>query len=171
MQELLVERPVDLLAQPAHQHVNDVGLRIEAVFPHVRQNHRLRHDAAGVANQVFEQRELPRPQVQRFPSAGDAPRQQIQHQVLNRQRRRFRRAGRATNQRLDPGQQFGECERFGEVVVAASLKAADAVVHASSSAENQDRRRDTAAPQLLDDRQSITLGEHHVHDGDVVGLA
>src|SRR5439155_1468100 len=42
VQQLFLERPIDLLAQPAHQHVDDVGLRVEVVLPHVRQDHRLR---------------------------------------------------------------------------------------------------------------------------------
>src|SRR5207248_8107560 len=58
MDKLLFERPIDLLAQSAHQDIDDVRLRVEAVFPHVRQNHRLRHDLAGVAHQVLEQGEL-----------------------------------------------------------------------------------------------------------------
>src|SRR6476620_4018773 len=63
VQQLLVERPIDLLAQPADQDVHDVGLRIEVVLPDMRQNHRLRDDAPDVAHQVFEQRELARPQI------------------------------------------------------------------------------------------------------------
>src|SRR5215831_21013793 len=58
VQQLLLETAIDLLAQAADEDVHDVGLRVEAVVPHVRQNHRLRNDLAGVAHQVLEQREL-----------------------------------------------------------------------------------------------------------------
>src|SRR3979411_731932 len=57
VQQLRLERPVDLVAQPAHEHIDDVGLRIEVVVPDLRQNHCARNDMAGVAHQVFEQRE------------------------------------------------------------------------------------------------------------------
>src|SRR3954464_8975328 len=63
VQQLLLERAIELFAQPADEHVDDVGLRVEVVFPHVRQDHRLRHDLAGVAHQIFEQHELARPQI------------------------------------------------------------------------------------------------------------
>src|SRR5688572_25692689 len=67
--QLLIEALVDLLAQPEHQHIDDVGPRIEAVVPHVREDHRLRHDPPGVAHQVFEQRKLTRAErLERAPS-------------------------------------------------------------------------------------------------------
>src|SRR4051812_42471631 len=58
LKQLLVERLVDLFAQAADEHVDDVGLRIEVVVPDVRQDHRFRHDLAGVAHQILEQGEL-----------------------------------------------------------------------------------------------------------------
>src|SRR5215467_731486 len=63
VQQLLLEAAIDLLAQPAHEHVDDVRLRIEVVVPDVRQDHRLRDDLVDVPQEVFEQRELPRPEV------------------------------------------------------------------------------------------------------------
>src|SRR5256885_846638 len=65
LQQLFLERPIDLLAQAAHEHVDDVRLRIEAVLPDVREDHRLRDDFAGVAHQVLQKGELPRPQIDR----------------------------------------------------------------------------------------------------------
>src|SRR5262245_29846778 len=61
LQQLPLEWPIDLVAQAADQHVDNVGLRIEVVLPHVRENHRFRDDLPGVAHQELEQRELTRP--------------------------------------------------------------------------------------------------------------
>ena len=58
LQELPLERLVDLVAQPAHEHVDDVGLRVKAVLPHVGQDHGLRDDLARVPEQVLEQGEF-----------------------------------------------------------------------------------------------------------------
>src|SRR5687767_1571978 len=77
-QELAIERPIELLAQAAHQHVDNVGLRIEAVVPHVRQDHRLRDDFADVAHEVLEQRELARPELDGGARACDFSRQEIE---------------------------------------------------------------------------------------------
>src|SRR4051794_29332218 len=48
VQQLFLEAAIDLLAEAADEHVDDIGLRIEAVVPHVRQDHRLRDDLPGV---------------------------------------------------------------------------------------------------------------------------
>src|ERR1700704_1740367 len=58
VQQLLVERPIDLLTQAAHQHIDDVGLWIEVVLPDMGEDHRLGYDVAGVADQELEQGEL-----------------------------------------------------------------------------------------------------------------
>src|ERR1700757_475025 len=51
---------INLVAQPAHQHVHDVRLRVKTIIPDVLHDHRLGHHAAGLAHQVFEQGKLPR---------------------------------------------------------------------------------------------------------------
>src|SRR4051794_6830678 len=64
--QLVRERLVYSIAQPRHQHVDDIGTWIEVVTPHVRQDHRLRDDLAGVAHQVLEQGELARAKLDRL---------------------------------------------------------------------------------------------------------
>ena len=38
-----------------HEHINDIGLRIEAVIPNVFEDHRFGDGAGGVAHEIFEQ--------------------------------------------------------------------------------------------------------------------
>ena len=66
MQQRLVEALVDLAAQPRDVHVDDVGLRVEVVVPHVLEQHGARHHLAGVLHQVFEQAEFARLQRDRL---------------------------------------------------------------------------------------------------------
>ena len=160
---------VDLLAQAVDEHVDDVGARVEAVVPDVRQDHRLRHHAAGVAHQVFEQRELARPQRSMLAAAAHrAPRTQVEREVADRQPRRRRRRRGAADQRLDAGEQLRERERLGQVVVAAGLQPAT-----RSSTVCRALRISTGVvslppAQLLDQREAVELREHDVDDGDVV---
>jgi len=51
---------VYLAAEPMHQHIHDIGLRIKTVIENVFEDHRLRHWPIGVAHQVFEKRKLSR---------------------------------------------------------------------------------------------------------------
>src|SRR4030095_15495308 len=64
LNQFFLEVAVHLVAQPGNQHVDDVGQRIEVVTPDVFYNHRLRHDSAGVAHQVFQKPKLARLQIE-----------------------------------------------------------------------------------------------------------
>src|SRR2546430_16153733 len=61
MQHRLVR--VRFAAQTVHQHVQYVGLGIEAVIEDVFEDHRFCDRPIGVAHEVFEQRELARLQL------------------------------------------------------------------------------------------------------------
>ena len=81
----------------------------------------------------------------------------------------FGRPRGPAHERLHAGEQFGEGERLGQVIVAAGLEAVHSIVNRSACAQNQDRRRTPAPPELVDDRQSVALRQHQIDDGDVVG--
>src|ERR1700757_3758410 len=54
MQQRVVEPLVDLLPQAADVNVDHIGLWVEVVVPDVLEQHRSRHDMAGIAHQVFQ---------------------------------------------------------------------------------------------------------------------
>ena len=67
LQELLLEGPIDLVAQAAdekHPRCSSAG---EAVLPDVRQDHVLDTTRPALPQQIFEQRELARTQLDRRP--------------------------------------------------------------------------------------------------------
>ena len=105
------------------------------------------------------------------PAARDAARQQIEHEIVDRQRRRLGRARGAADQRLHAREQFGERERLGQVVVAAGLQAAHAIVDRAPRAQDQHRRRRRRGRRSSSiTRQAVAPRQHHVDDRDVVGL-
>src|SRR5262252_1630049 len=63
LQEFLVEGTIDPIAEPAHQDIDDIGLRFDVVFPDVRQNHRFGDDFPSISHQILEQRKLTRTQL------------------------------------------------------------------------------------------------------------
>ena len=77
--------------------------------------------------------------------------------------------GGAANEGLDAGQQLGEGEWLGQVIVAAGLEALDAVVHGGLGAEDEDGDAGAFGPELLDEAQAVEFGQHDVHDRGVVG--
>src|ERR1700730_11016972 len=54
---------IDLVAQPAHMHVDEVGLRDEFVFPHLFEQHGTRQRLVLAAHHILEQAEFPRQQL------------------------------------------------------------------------------------------------------------
>ena len=62
------ERPVELVAQVADVDLDDVRVALEVVVPDVVEDVALRHDLALAAQQVLEQRELARRQVDSAPA-------------------------------------------------------------------------------------------------------
>src|SRR5688572_3891570 len=55
VEHLLRKLLVDFGAQAMHEHIDYVRLRVEAVVPHVLQNHRFRDHAARMPHQVLKQ--------------------------------------------------------------------------------------------------------------------
>src|SRR3954463_16216870 len=54
---------IDFAAQPMHQHIDHVGLRVEAVVEDMLEDHRFRHWPIRVAHHVFDQSEFTRLQL------------------------------------------------------------------------------------------------------------
>src|SRR3954453_16791115 len=128
----------DLAPQAMHEHIDDIGLRIETVIKYVFEDHVLCAGPIWVAHQVFEQCEFARLQVDLQAAAPHLAREQIHGQIAYRQSGWFRGLGGAANERLDASQQLREGERLGKIVISAGLKPAHAVIHAGLGAQNED---------------------------------
>src|SRR5215472_4809790 len=66
MQQRRREALVDLVAQAADLHVNDVGARVEVAVPHRLEEHGAGDHLALVAHHELQQTELPRPEQDGF---------------------------------------------------------------------------------------------------------
>src|ERR1700691_2747674 len=127
-QQRTVELSIDLLAQFADMHVDHVGLRVDVIISYTLQQHGARHHLAGMPHQVFEQLELARLQRDGPIPAGDFAGQGIHVQVADGERRLLVYSLSPAMQRVQAGQQFAECKRLGQIIVAAAAQAADAVI-------------------------------------------
>ena len=63
MNQLGLERVVELGAQAPHRHIDDVGVAVEVHVPHMLADQRARDDLAEVAHEVIEQRVFLRRQI------------------------------------------------------------------------------------------------------------
>jgi hypothetical protein len=159
---------VDLAAQAADVHVDDVGAGIEVVAPDLLEDHRAREHVARVAHEGFEQAEFDRQQFEFDLAATRDARDEVETQVTDFERRLARDVGTATQQRIDARGHFLGCERLGEVVVAARAQAAHARVDVAERGNHQHRRAHARAAQFGDEFEPVHAGQHAVERDRVV---
>ena len=142
LQHLPIEVLVDLFAEPEHEDVDDVRARIEAVVPDVREDHRLRHHAPGIAH-----REYSRSANSRGRSSSISRPARVTFRVIRSSVRspsdepiRIRCTSRTADERVYAREQLGERKRLGQIVVTADLQSLHPVVDRVLRAQNDDRR-------------------------------
>src|SRR5262249_55061400 len=128
---------VDLAADAPDIDVDDVGRGIEMQIPDVLQQHRAGHDLALVANEIFEDLEFPRQQLDVAAAAGHGSQHEVHSEITDTQHGLFHHGGAAPGQSLHAGQQFGESKRLDEIIVAAGAQAPHAIVDLAESTDDQ----------------------------------
>ena len=78
--------------------------------------------------------------------------------------------GAAAQDRRDAQQQLFQVKRFGQVVVAAGLEAAHAVLGGALHRQEQHGRLDAVAAQLRAELDPVHARHHDVEDGEIVWL-
>src|SRR5262249_53890615 len=137
--------------------------------PDLPGEHFTRDEMALMAEEVFEQLELSRGQIEQPVGAVRPTGHQIQLQVGGLQPEDFRRPA-AAQERPDAREQLGQCEWLDEIVVGATVETEYAVVDAVARRENEDRRLDTALPQSLQDFQTAAPRQHQIENDEVKRL-
>ena len=134
-----------------------------------------RQDLAGVAQEDLQQRELPGRQVHL--RAGDLhpPGAQVEPEAAGRQRRLPARLGRLVlrlaQPQPDPGQQLGEPERLGHVVVGAALERGHGVRDRVARGQHDHRHPGALGAELVEHLEAVQPGQPDVEHHQVVGAA
>ncbi len=120
----------------------------EVIPPHVLEDRRAGEHLARVAQEHLEQQELGAGERQRALAAPRLVREQIEAQILERERRLlFVLGARAPQQRAHAREQLAQRERLDEVVVGARVEPGDAVVDLLARGEHQHGRAVAAFAQ------------------------
>src|SRR6188768_2096765 len=122
---------LELRAQPVDVRRHGVLVTVVRVAPHRVEQLRAREHVPGMAREVQQEVELERREVDRMAAVADLAlgRLHLEIAVADRLRLRLRIGTRraqqvgAPQQRLDAGEQLGERERLGQVVVGTELEA------------------------------------------------
>ena len=119
---------VELAAQVADVDVDDVRRALVVPCPHLGEQLGPGHDAAGVASAGTRGRRTPVRSARPLPPPRYDAARRVDLQVADRAQARGRHGRPAAGgQRAQPRHQLAEVERLDQVVVGASVEAADAV--------------------------------------------
>lgn len=149
--------------------VDEVRPALVARPPTALEEHRARDDAAGVAHQVLEDRELLRSYADGLARAGDAKAGRIELDVRDPEHRRSNRFTPAEDG-AQPGQQLRECERLREVVVRTGVQARNAVLHRAARGEYENRDAPAPFADGAQQRETVRAGKAKVENQDVVAV-
>ena len=135
---------VELAAQVAHVGLDDVRVAAEVVAPHLLEDLALREDAARVEQEEPQQVELGRHQLDARVRAKDLVAPLVENEIAVAEDVAGQVTGRPPEDRLDAGDDLGEAERLGHVVVAAGAKRLDLVLDPSLCGQEEDRGLEAA---------------------------
>ncbi|KKK46648.1 hypothetical protein LCGC14_3163150, partial [marine sediment metagenome] len=167
--QLWLEIAVNLTSQSMYEDIDDIRLRVEMVVPDMLQNHGLGDYVALVAHEVFEQRELPRLELHHLSVPCDVTLEQIELQIAHLEGLPTATDGGPTDQRLNPSEQLGKGERFGQIVVSTGLQSFYLVIDRATGTENQHGSRHTLPSQGVDEGNAVQTRQHDVHHQGIVG--
>src|SRR5262249_25204449 len=123
-----------------------------------------------VPQEVFEQLEFARGQVEQPVRSNGPVVDQVHFEVCRLQSAAFR-GSTAAQQRANPGEELRQGEGRDQVVISAQIDATDAVVDAISGGQNQDRSVDTALPKGVENVEAVSTRKHQVEENEVENLS
>lgn len=159
----------DLLAQPADEHLDGVGVTVEVLVVEMLDQLGAADHPALMHHQIVKQAVLQRGEAQRFAVDAGAGRSRVETQAAERQARRSM-SGRAAQKRPQPRQQLLGVERLGQVVVGAGVEPGDLFAPGAARGQDQHRHGHALAPPALQHRHAVDLGQAEIQDHRVVGF-
>ena len=149
-------------------HIYHIGLRIEMIVPDIFQKHGTGHDMPGIAHEIFQQLEFAGLEGNDLAAARHGAGEQINFKVSGLQLGFRGLLGIAPPQAFNAGQEFGKGIGFRQIIIAAGAQAPHALVDIAQGAEDQGGRGNALGPQGADDRKAVKLGQHAVHNQNVM---
>ena len=161
-------RLAELPPQAQDRDRDDIGERIGVLVPDLLEELLGRHHRAVCRHEHLEHPEL-LPGYRHLPSGpGDGPAAPIDGQVTPGEHRWS--GGAAAGEGTDPGDQLGEGERFGQVVVGTEVEPLHAVCYQTGGGEHQDTAGTWRVHDLPAEGVTMQPREVAVENDDVIGV-
>src|SRR3989344_2044756 len=159
---------VELLAQLADEHVNDLELGLIHAAVEMIEEHLLGQRSALAQAQQFEHLVFLAGQMNTLAAVH---RRRVGVEIDDEVARlddRLRVPLGATHHRMDAGDEFVAVEWLGDVIVGAQAETLDLVLDAGEAGEDDDRGFDLADTQIAEDIETRHVGQIEVEQDDVV---
>src|SRR4028118_2213284 len=135
--------PIELLAQIVYVEIDHVGLGANRAAPHRVQQDRPGENLSRTLDQGGEERELLGRQLYPLPPAPNLVSYRVERDVAGREDHFFGLLlGWPPGQRAYAGQELGEGEGLGEVIVGPSVQPLDPVLDLGAGGEHENRNVD-----------------------------
>src|SRR5262249_57301780 len=157
----------DLPAQITDVHVNQITFRVEPETPHSLQDHAACQHTAGIAQEIFEQRELSRCEDDPLPCPFDLARNGIQHEI-GQPKRRFAYGCRPPQERPHAGAQLFRGQGLSDHVVSTRIQRGDPGVDAVMVNDHDQRSLDCPLAERLQEPESVASSVSAVEHDQVV---
>src|SRR5690606_10295835 len=151
--QLVIERGVDLFPQVVDNHVEYVGAGVELVSPYILGNQSAAHDPAGIAHEVLEYRVLLRGQLNYLIAALNLVRVLVQLEIEHLEHGR-RHVPRPAAQHFHARQKLLEREGLGYVVIRARTKGFHLRVHRILCGEHEHRSLEAVRAKVVQHLES-----------------
>src|SRR5699024_326011 len=154
---------IDFATQVRDIGLDDRGVAVEVVFPHVVKNLCFRQHPVGVHHEVAQQFEFGGGEVHDLAATAHFVCVVVKLKIIDDQDRViiFGRCG-TTQDSTDPGNHFVEAKRFGDVVIATYRQAGHFVFGVVPGCQEDDREVSASGSQLPGDSKAVHIGQHDV---------
>src|SRR5438093_4042515 len=161
MNEGLIGVAVDFLSKTGNLHIDHVVQGGSATFflPDLACQHFAGNEMALLAQQIFQELELPTREIERAATSRHSPHGRIHFQVCGLEAKHVRRTA-ATQQRADTCEQLGKRERLHQIVVGAQIEAEDSILDRVASGQHEYGRLETSLSEGLQDLETAAAGKH-----------
>src|SRR6185369_15547574 len=157
---------VYLLAKVVYVDIDNVCKAVESVIPYMICDHRPGQNLVRITHEVFEQSVLFGCQVYLLVATPYLVSDRVNFQVCKVEFCSPIHFA-AADQSLNPGKQFGKCERLGVVVVRASFKADYDILDSILCGKHQNRGCHVPVPELFQETHSVAFREHPVQNDQI----
>lgn len=159
----------DLAPDALDVHIDEVGTGVVVVVPDVFAELGAVEDASGRPHEAGEEGELAGGERDRLCTSADVAGEEVDVEFTGGEQAGLV-AGAASQDGVEPGDEFVGVEGLGEVIVSAEIQAFDAFVEGGAGGQEEDGNGIPEFAELAEDAEAVAARQHDVEHEGIVGM-